>query len=128
MRVVGVAHDRREHPVDVEQDRAVARIGLQGREELFQCRGGGHGPSMPTIPPSGSPGPKTSRITSLPLGIILKIFTRPDAISVRNAKREVDGEHVDIAFSPHSFTVLEMQLALPRAEMRAAPPRPRAGW
>src|SRR5882724_9974700 len=55
-------------------------------------------------------------------------FTRPDAISVRNAKREVDGEHVDIAFSPHSFTVLEMQLALPRAETRAAPPRPRAGW
>jgi alpha-L-arabinofuranosidase len=54
-------------------------------------------------------------------------FTRPDAISVRNAKREVDGEHVDIAFSPHSFTVLEMQLALPRAETRAAPPRPRAG-
>jgi alpha-L-arabinofuranosidase len=34
----------------------------------------------------------------------------PDAVSVRNAKREVDGEHVDISFSPHSFTVLEMQL------------------
>jgi alpha-L-arabinofuranosidase len=55
-------------------------------------------------------------------------FTCPDAISVRNAKREVDGEHVDIAFSPHSFTVLEMQLALPRAATHAAPPRPRAGW
>lgn len=40
-------------------------------------------------------------------------FTRPDAVSVRNSKREVDGEHVDIAFAPHSFTVLEMQLALP---------------
>jgi alpha-L-arabinofuranosidase len=38
-------------------------------------------------------------------------FTRPDAVNVRNGKREVDGEHVDIAFSPHSFTVLEMQLA-----------------
>jgi alpha-L-arabinofuranosidase len=37
-------------------------------------------------------------------------FARPDAVSVRNAKREVDGEHVDISFSPHSFTVLEMQL------------------
>jgi alpha-N-arabinofuranosidase len=37
-------------------------------------------------------------------------FTRPDAVGVRNSKREVDGEHVDIAFSPHSFTVLEMQL------------------
>jgi hypothetical protein len=47
---------------------------------------------------------------------------------VRNAKREVDGEHVDIAFSPHSFTVLEMQLALPRAATCAAPPPPRAGW
>jgi alpha-N-arabinofuranosidase len=40
-------------------------------------------------------------------------FTRPDAVGVRNAKREVDGAHIDIAFSPHSFTVLEMQLALP---------------
>ena len=38
-------------------------------------------------------------------------FTHPDAVNVRNGKREVDGEHVDIAFSPHSFTVLEMQLA-----------------
>jgi alpha-L-arabinofuranosidase len=37
-------------------------------------------------------------------------FARRDAVSVRNAKREVDGEHVDISFSPHSFTVLEMQL------------------
>jgi len=37
-------------------------------------------------------------------------FAHPDAVSVRNAKREVDGEHVDISFSPHSFTVLEMQL------------------
>jgi alpha-L-arabinofuranosidase len=37
-------------------------------------------------------------------------FARPDAVSVRNAKREVDGEHVDISFAPHSFTVLEMQL------------------
>ena len=55
-------------------------------------------------------------------------FTRRDAISVRNAKREVDGERVDITFSPHSFTVLEMQLALPRAATRAAPPHPRAGW
>ena len=40
-------------------------------------------------------------------------FARPDAVSVRNAKRDVDGDHVDITFSPHSFTVLEMQLALP---------------
>ena len=40
----------------------------------------------------------------------LSTFARPDAVSVRNAKREVDGEHVDISFSPHSFTVLEMQL------------------
>ena len=55
-------------------------------------------------------------------------FTRPDAVSVRNAKREVDGEHIDIAFSPHSFTVLEMQLALPKTATRAAPPRPQAGW
>ena len=37
-------------------------------------------------------------------------LARPDGVSVRNAKREVDGEHVDISFSPHSFTVLEMQL------------------
>jgi alpha-L-arabinofuranosidase len=38
-------------------------------------------------------------------------FARPDAVSVRNAKRELDGEHVDITFSPHSFTVMEMELA-----------------
>jgi alpha-L-arabinofuranosidase len=37
-------------------------------------------------------------------------FARPDAVSARNTKREVDGEHVDISFAPHSFTVLEMQL------------------
>ena len=55
-------------------------------------------------------------------------FTRPDAVSVRESKREVDGEHVDIAFAPHSFTVLEMQLALPRVATRAGPPHPRAGW
>jgi alpha-L-arabinofuranosidase len=41
---------------------------------------------------------------------VVNTAARPDAVSVRNAKREVDGEHVDISFSPHSFTVLEMQL------------------
>jgi alpha-L-arabinofuranosidase len=35
---------------------------------------------------------------------------RPDAVSARNTKRDVDGEHVDISFAPHLFTVLEMQL------------------
>ena len=38
-------------------------------------------------------------------------FARPDAVTVRNAKREVEGEHVDIAFAPHSFTLLEVPLA-----------------
>jgi alpha-N-arabinofuranosidase len=38
-------------------------------------------------------------------------FARPDAVSVRYAKRDVDGGHVDIAFGPHSFTVLEVPLA-----------------
>ena len=38
-------------------------------------------------------------------------FTRPDAVSVRYAKRDVDGAQVDIAFGPHSFTVLEVPLA-----------------
>jgi len=38
-------------------------------------------------------------------------FARPDAVSVSNAKREVNGENVDITFSPHSFTLLEVQLA-----------------
>jgi len=55
-------------------------------------------------------------------------FIRPDAVSVRNAKRDVDGARVDITFSPHSFTVMEMRLALPWPARRAAPPRPRAGW
>jgi alpha-N-arabinofuranosidase len=38
-------------------------------------------------------------------------FARPDAVSVRYAKRDVDGAQVDIAFGPHSFTVLEVPLA-----------------
>ena len=38
-------------------------------------------------------------------------FARPDAVSVRNSKREVEGEHVDITFSPHSFTLLDVPLA-----------------
>ena len=38
-------------------------------------------------------------------------FTRPDAVSVHHAKREVDGGNVDITFPPHSFTLLEVQLA-----------------
>jgi len=37
-------------------------------------------------------------------------FARPDAVSVRNTKRDVGGEHVDISFPPNSFTVLEIQL------------------
>ena len=38
-------------------------------------------------------------------------FARPNAVSVHYAKREVDGENVDITFPPHSFTLLEVQLA-----------------
>lgn len=38
-------------------------------------------------------------------------FARPDAVSVHNSKREVEGEHVDITFAPHSFTLLEVPLA-----------------
>ena len=38
-------------------------------------------------------------------------FARPDTVTVRNAKREVEGEHIDITFSPHSFTLLEVPLA-----------------
>ncbi len=38
-------------------------------------------------------------------------FARPDAVGVRSARREVDGEHVDVTFAPHSFTLLEMHLA-----------------
>lgn len=33
-------------------------------------------------------------------------LARPDAVSVRNSKREVEGEHVDVTFAPHSFTLL----------------------
>ena len=35
----------------------------------------------------------------------------PDAVSVHNSKREVEGGHIDITFSPHSFTLLEVPLA-----------------
>ncbi len=38
-------------------------------------------------------------------------FARSDAVTVRNSKRAVAGEHVDTAFSPHSFTLLEVPLA-----------------
>ncbi len=38
-------------------------------------------------------------------------FARPNAVSALNGKRETDGEHVDITFSPHSFTLLEVPLA-----------------
>jgi alpha-N-arabinofuranosidase len=38
-------------------------------------------------------------------------FARPAAVSARCAKRDVDGDHVDIAFGPHSFTVVELPLA-----------------
>ena len=37
-------------------------------------------------------------------------FARPHAVSVRNTKRDVGGEHVDISFPPNSLTVLEIQL------------------
>jgi alpha-L-arabinofuranosidase len=35
----------------------------------------------------------------------------PDAVSVHTSKREVEGGHIDITFSPHSFTLLEVPLA-----------------
>ena len=38
-------------------------------------------------------------------------FARPDAVRARNSKREVEGEYVDITFSPHSFTLLDVPLA-----------------
>ena len=38
-------------------------------------------------------------------------FARPDAVGVRSAQREAEGEHVDVTFAPHSFTLLEMHLA-----------------
>jgi hypothetical protein len=42
--VVGVAHDRRERAVDVQQDRRPGRVGAQGGERLGERGGGGHGP------------------------------------------------------------------------------------
>ncbi len=41
--VVGVADDRRERPVDVEQDARAGRIGAQRGERLGERGGGGHG-------------------------------------------------------------------------------------
>ena len=38
-------------------------------------------------------------------------FARPEAVGVHNAKREVEGEQVDITFAPHSFTLLEVPMA-----------------
>ena len=41
----------------------------------------------------------------------INTLARPDAVSAHNSKREVEGEHVDITFAPHSFTLLEVPLA-----------------
>ena len=38
-------------------------------------------------------------------------WARPDTVTVHNAKCEVEGEHVDVTFAPHSFTLLEIPLA-----------------
>ncbi len=48
---------------------------------------------------------------ALAVATYLNVFVRPDAVGVQSAKREVDGEYVDVTFSPHSFTLLEMHLA-----------------
>jgi hypothetical protein len=42
MSVGGVAHDRRERAVDVEQDRPMIRVGADRLERLHERRGGGH--------------------------------------------------------------------------------------
>ena len=41
----------------------------------------------------------------------INTFARPDAVGVRNAKRELEGEHSISPFAPHSFTLLEVPLA-----------------
>ncbi len=38
-------------------------------------------------------------------------LARPDDVNVHTAKHEVGGEHIDITFAPHSFTLLEVDLA-----------------
>ena len=35
----------------------------------------------------------------------INTLARPDEVSAHNSKREVEGEHVDITFAPHSFTL-----------------------
>ncbi len=63
-------------------------------------------------------------LTDRPIGAvgrrIFGSFTehRPDAVSVYNSKREVEGKYVDITFGPHSFTLLEVPLAGDRAGER----------
>jgi alpha-N-arabinofuranosidase len=37
-------------------------------------------------------------------------FARPQDVSVNTSKHEVGGEHIDISFAPHSFTLLEVDL------------------
>ncbi len=38
-------------------------------------------------------------------------LARPDDVNVHTAKQQVGGEHIDITFAPHSFTLLEVDLA-----------------
>jgi len=37
-------------------------------------------------------------------------FAHPADVSVNTTKHEVGGEHIDITFAPHSFTLLEVEL------------------
>ena len=37
--------------------------------------------------------------------------TGDDVVTVRAAKHDVSGEHVDVTFAPRSFTLLELPLA-----------------
>ena len=38
-------------------------------------------------------------------------FEHPSDVNAHNSKQEVSGEHIDAVFAPHSFTILEVQLA-----------------
>ena len=38
-------------------------------------------------------------------------LANPDAVTARHSKHEVAGGHIDVTFAPHSFTVLDVELA-----------------
>jgi alpha-N-arabinofuranosidase len=52
----------------------------------------------------------SSEVNAADVGTV-NTMARPHDVSVHNSRHEVSGEHLDVSFAPHSFTVLEVPLS-----------------